>query len=477
MAKGNQVARRNSGSVSKRRHSTLSGLGAVARSLAGSNPYVKAGLNAYSAYQKYSPAVKKAASIISNLSKGSRRASVLSSSRSSMSLGSSAGRPSYKAPSQRWKGTSTGKSRGNFAKPKAVTKSTEAYCLSKGFYFVDETWGRMEDAHTVYIFHSPFQAYMIAKSIVAATIRNVMKQAGIQIGNSNIEVPWILVDQSSAMRLTYQTQNASSGVINTVTYDVPNNSTFLNIVTGFTAYFQHIFNYICDQDPDEPYRLFIQMSTNNFDHYIRGMLNLGDCHLEVFTHSKLVIQNRSAGSQAAADNTDRYALDRVDNVPLIGYNYEFKHTDPRLKQMSTNATGDANLNIADTRGLNLIKASTLFPDWSEPPTPKVWQNCSKAAKIGLEPGDMKTTTLSYNYSGKFANVMKKLRVQNFENPDQIAGVLGRSQIIALEEKIRTDSANPITIQYEKESRVGAVVRKSKMPTLTAPLNTSERNSV
>jgi len=89
-------------------------------------------------------------------------------------------------------------------------------------------------------------------------------------------------------------------------------------------------------------------------------------------------------------------------------------------------------------------------------------------------------TVSTKHSGKFVNLLKSLRAETattFGGQEFLTGYRGKSQLICLEEQLRTDSLNPITIQYERQLKIGGFCKLAKGGSLTTQFGTQELNNL
>lgn len=380
---------------------------------------------------------------------------------------------------KKFNNVSTGIYGGTFAKPskKALAK-VETLCLSQGYHRTAETYGAVADTHCAYIHHSTYNAEFAAYSIVAALIRKLFKKAGYTISARNMELMLYDSNNSDGFKVEYLKIDPTTNVTSGSVYVTTNENSLQSIVTNFTAFLSHIVGYIGGLDADaqyDPYMLNLYISDRNgFDTNWRniGNLPLQNESITLFSSSSLVVQNRTAGATAAEGNKDS---DRVDNQPLRGYLYEFRNADPRLRN-SINVDGsmggntDRSINVIPQYGMQLVKSADLPTDYQEPPVPKVFSNVISSSKVVLQPGTMKKCMVSHKMTGKLKTVLLKLRPsvnKNLGGVPHVSGVQGRAQMLALEEYIRTENANTITLQYERELKIGVITKSGKAAPFTS----------
>lgn len=378
--------------------------------------------------------------------------------------------------SSKWKGTSTGAYGGKFATPQKIRASIESICSSRGYHHTSELWGRVEDPHCAYIIHSTYNRDRIIRVILGALVRKLFTKAGIEVNNNRSELPLADWANSAGYRITLITQSPIDGAKGIVAnYNTVDNQAFvdlLNAMSAFTAYFESYINDTTDPiSPPCEMHLYSLRDPGTWN--LASSINLRTEMLTIFSQSTLRVQNRSAAAEAAA--ADKYDLDRVDNQPLTGFIHEFSNADPRMKSMSSTVPTAVNEHLLCSNtasGLRLVRANAIqtpaaltdFSDYQEPPVAQAFKNCVKSTKVILQPGEMKTTSIYHVYKGTLITLLNKLRIQLIVS-GVVSGVPGKAQMLVLEEKIRTTLTNPITIQYERQTKIGCISQTRKMRSL------------
>lgn len=374
-------------------------------------------------------------------------------------------------------GPSTGRYRGTFKKPRKVKESVETKCLKYGFHTTQEIHGTITDSHAGYIAHSTVDLDGYVYGIQGALLRKLLKKAGISVDDRNARLPLFDYGNSDGFKITYTVYNPADNGFLHYDFVTTNAMSFQQIISGFSDMTAHILAYIRNTTNNEPWGLQLFSSDRNLtdtNWRLASNLNLTSEVITLYSSSKLVVQNRTSGdlsNREGAAVDEKYQLDRVDNMPLAGYLYEFKHGDPRIRNPTIVPAAPSlyKLNSMSNLGLVLIKASELGgspsifgKDYQEPPVPKFWGNVAKSSRVILQPGDQKSHYITFKASGKLTNVMKYLRVEGYSvTTGHLQGVAGKSAILGLEEKIRSVATNPIVMVYECEKKIGVLTKSVK----------------
>jgi len=396
-------------------------------------------------------------------------------------------------------GVSNATNAGNFKTPSKLTKFFEQTALKNGYHLTRESIGQVTDADCVYVYHSDYQPERIARVLVGALLRSLFRKAGIEIGNQETEIPTNGALGSAGFSIQYSYRNPTNGVIAVGGYDTVDNISFLNLVneqmsTGRMG--DHFLSYMRNDNDvfAEPYALALYVKTElglgSVDR-IHTYMTLQNEMVVYQAKSSIMVQNRTQGASAGAGDL---SADRIDNQPLQGYLYQFKNGDPRLKQSMVANSGityneDYLYNTGDYSGCRIFGGSTIpsttlgMKSMNEPPVPKLWRNVDTASKVHLEPGEMKRSVIVTEYKNRLPELLKKFKIDVLGSSAGITGAFHysklpshKSQIIALEECLRTTSSNLVTCLFENEYKVGAYtysknskgVLKSEISAATIP---------
>lgn len=376
-------------------------------------------------------------------------------------------------------GVSTPTSAGQFKRPSKVVKTFESKANALGYHCTLENYGTVVDSDCVYVYHSNWNAERISRVLTGALLRTLFRKAGIEIGNQEQELPLYAIDDSDGFKIVYTVRNPISSTHVDIVYNIANGQTFETVVNGFAAgagtMGQQFKEIMWNGNFDEPYSLALYASDRNgvaTNWRLHTFMTLQDEFVVLESSSAIMVQNRTAGSSAGAGDL---SLDRVDNQPLKGYLYEFKNGDPRLRTNQLKGVGfttdneDQVYSSGDLIGIRAFGGSACtgtFFLMNEPPVPTIWRNVEKSSKISLEPGTMKKSKIVTQYKHRLPELLKKMRVNVTGSSLALGmyhGLRGmKSQIIALEETLRTPTSNLITCLYENELKVGAYTYTKKL---------------
>lgn len=363
-------------------------------------------------------------------------------------------------------GLSTGRYAKRFRRPtkKKVRRLVGvSKCLKTGYVETKEVYGKVDDADCVYVGQSTFDVASLAKVISCAILRKLFKKAGINVTNPLGELNLYWNDNADGFYINFQVRD-SDGVIFTlpssagyVTVDgdtlesVAQNSTLIARVgdrlravdSGNRGDFERISLYSSDRNG---------VSTNT---RLAAELDLRNEIIDIMISATLTVQNRTKSDGGSTEIT------QIDNQPLSGYLYEFTGAVPQSKQYDMGV-----LNRMRPGGVFLEQSVDLSPAllFKEPPVPKTFSNCIKATRVALQPGDLQKTYISVSYRGYFNNIMQKMKATMKDNNSSVVQyAAGKCQLFALEERLNTGSANLITVTYEIDRKVGAMLTTSRAP--------------
>jgi len=388
---------------------------------------------------------------------------------------------------------STGRYVGAFKKPRKLKSNHETKALQQGYAATIEQYGRVDDPDCCYLGHSSYNQGAIARAIVGAIYRKLFRVAGCDISNSENVLPLSYMNSSQKWRIQYTLMEPLTGTQTAHDWDINVNYSFRGLVLdSFVAgrlgdYL--ITSFLTGATAKDLYSVQLyskDLDTNGgFDlseYRQHATLKMADESVHISISSKLVVQNRTKAELANGEDVGLDAT-RIDNQPLKGFHYSFKSADPRLRCVDST---QPLMNFIPVNGLLLYRSAEFtnaLPGtdglWTEPPNPKIWMNCDGSARVALQPGNIKTSYLKHSYNGLFGMIQRKLfpnlaATNPFSPTTYIAtGLSGKCNLIALEEMLRTDTTNKITLNYENEYRIGCYLSTRKKKTALLSFMSSE----
>lgn len=252
---------------------------------------------------------------------------------------------------------------------------TRHFASRKGIIGTFETGGLIADAQCVYLGHNTLPPNRLQYMMLHAIVKALFNAMGIYPVTVNLPLTNTITDD--VFRITYRA-NSDPGTGESffdINFTGPNTpDEIVTTIMSLTA-FQNATNQItflrAEYFPD----------VANTDLSYRRLI-LTNAKLVVKSKSSLKIQNRSH------NETDDENRNEVDNVPLNGKSYEGSGNGAQYVDQN----GAAAPFITHKQYGVLAKASPGGTT-DEPPIPQHFTNVSKASKVQIEPGQMKTSVL------------------------------------------------------------------------------------
>lgn len=327
--------------------------------------------------------------------------------------------------------------------------------LNNGFVDTEEICGTVDDPDCVYLQHGTVDANKHIIMSLKALLRKLIKKAiGWNAASADDVFPVEQNANANALKFEMVVKNELIGALTKYACESTPGGAFdtINKVAAFPdfdvvlrkwasgSYIEGNVNvempiylrcYILDFAPLAP----------NFR--LQAQIDLRCENVHVYVKSEIKIQNRSVSATGGQDADD------VSNCPLVGYKYDFNSGTPVTRQ-----DGAYLLSVTGAMtGVNLVRAAQLPTSFREPPLPAVFLKCSKAAKIRLNPGDIKNSSIVFKSRMKFLDYIKKV---GFRYPQYNVNPLlwknlhpiGKCQLYALEDLINVNANELIRIGYE-----------------------------
>jgi len=375
--------------------------------------------------------------------------------------------------------------KGSFAPLKRAKPTYDDMVLTKGSGASAEYFGVCQGTETVWVGASTFDLEALAFNVTKATLRKLLKQAGIHITNADVPISAVYdyagpSFSSNGFTIVYSFVGADGTIASTeqnflVTQTLNALAFTSDLFTSMKTYSQGTSSNIVGI-----IRLY-QIDKNTGGGAVDtgklvATLNMRNEVVHYETRLKIVVQNRTRGATGSSDNADV-----VDAQPLKGKIYHFKKSHPEVREM-LGITAPPNTTTLfgrwTTKPIKLFSNQSTGYDQQilNPPSPSFWSNCSKTANISLEPGDLKETYLKNSTSKYFPQFVRSLAWYNGSTGSRHQNV-GDSMFIALEERLNSGSANPIKVNYEAEHMVSAYLTTARVDPLVMSNYTENINFV
>jgi len=204
-------------------------------------------------------------------------------------------------------------------------------------------------------------------------------------------------------------------------------------------------------------------------------LNMKNEMVHMHSSVKFTVQNRTKGATGTSD-----AVDVIDAQPLMGKLYYFKKSNPELKSLVNSSFAPNLVSLLSRWSDGTVN---LFSDGSpgyeiqigNPPTPQIWNNCSKSANVSLEPGELKDVYISNSNVKYFAQFVRSLAW--FNGSGKRRQTVGDCLYVVLEERLNSGSTNPIRVIYECEATFKCYVTTNRVDPIIKTFSTSSQNFV
>lgn len=322
----------------------------------------------------------------------------------------------------------------------------------RGLVETYEQAGTVADPDCVYILNASLPPSII-DTACRSLVRRLLDKAGYCVTSANQYISGYLPVVSLGLKFVLVQENSVSGVLSETNFVCGATDTIQTVGNFFVASFTQYsagWGVASPNNTQVPKRFqlytLIEDPLVPATYMFKTELNLVEEVINVMTKSSLKLQNRTLAANNSADAED------VSSNPLYGRSYLFKGI-PKPKTLGTYAALN---HIRGTSGVSLVRAQEMFTSSSgvtqspkEPPLPNLFYNCSKSAKVYLNPGKLKTSFVQYSKKMKFLTWLKWLRIQyGSVDPFFYEYSTGECEMFAFEDMINVNSVNNITVAFE-----------------------------
>lgn len=346
---------------------------------------------------------------------------------------------------------------GKFKKPTAAgMKESKAKFSSNGFMQTTEVTGSVNDPDCVYLTHTALVPVETIKIIVQALVRKLLKKA-IGYNCTNVNEPIQAFTLNADWMVVLATESLDTGIDVNHQFATPSLCTIENIAVHYLPFFRaYAQGGAYDNVANVTELLYLQLFSRDVngaasEFRLEGQLDLKDEIVHVYSKSNMKIQNRSLAASGSE------STESVSNNPLVGRSYDIKGGLPKIRDTAVNVV----LNSVTPEGVRLARAAEFSNAagnvYKEPPSPYLIVNCGGSSKIRLEPGAIKSDSITVTYTKPLLTFLKKMGDPFYAvlNGNKYAHLIGKCRMYALEDVINVNATARIEIAYEVNREVGA----------------------
>jgi len=275
-----------------------------------------------------------------------------------------------------------------FLTTRKVKKTKKSLMNRRGVDLTMETGGSTTSKACTYIGHATAPIIQLRNTAVTALMKELFLRAGADV--TSLTDP-LEVQNTDKVIVRFGFHTGSG--LNSDTYSMSAGDSIISVVAWFTSPLRGWNLDNSDADQREFYSVQF-LPSDNLDYKLRPtLMMMKQCKVHFIARSALKMQNRTV--QTEGDNE----FTNVDNVPLYGKTYE------------GNGTGTIYLKTPPTGGPRPVfyankENSVILSDNGdgcplEPPETSQFDVVRREGKIKLDPGEIKTSILSWKKSMKF----------------------------------------------------------------------------
>jgi hypothetical protein len=202
-------------------------------------------------------------------------------------------------------------------------------------------------------------------------------------------------------------------------------------------------------------RLFVTQrdhaAANNF--YQIFQLDLTKAKVQLYCKSSMKIQNRTSAAGFTGGTADNDA-DAVDNVPIYGKIYSGTGNYVQVQDDVYNAQNSGDVNV--------LAAGVVAGPLREPLPLSMVKRASQIAKAHLDPGEIKTSVLTYRKTFTLMYLVRECAASGGESASPLTrGIIsiGKFRFFSLEKMIQsvaTNDNNGLNVAYEVDQKHGCI---------------------
>lgn len=288
----------------------------------------------------------------------------------------------------------------------------------------------------------------MTKNFFRCLVRNLFNKAGIQITSLDSES----VGSGLSINVLYQQDDADGG--DSLLTQTTAGFNYNQIANNLASLWDGVLDTLAGQRTIFITSVQLVDNTVPATPYVLASQNYRDAYVTVHVKSDMKLQNRTL---AVGTDDDINSTENVSNQPLYGKSY----TGTGTGVISTSQIAGAN----DAKSLicNDYGAITFAPGGGsvglqEPPLPTQFTPRPKYAKASLEPGHVKTSTLTATWRSKQTDFWKMFTLPALATQELPNNRYGKFRIFALEKMLSVSATdtNP-SLGMEINCRMGLII--------------------
>lgn len=354
-----------------------------------------------------------------------------------------------------------------FIRRGAARKTPEAHFAEKGVVFCKEFGGIRQafvdpgnsklSTQTVYIGHSTVAYEQLQRNMWRSFVKCILAKLNMHPASTQVDVG-IQAGRNLVWTMTHKVSPASAIV--TYSHVMIAANTIESFATQLRDYYQAL---------NSPNLQLLQLVVYDGATVCRGSFNLSKLKVQVYCKSSLKIQNRTTAEDGDENGDD------VDNVPLYGKSYEGKGNGALYlaeEVQGANDTFIANrlngliapqepyaIQTTSWATGTLLTVSSNGSSLQEPPPANMFQYVKKHGKIHLDPGQVKTSVLTFRKSFNFSYLLGQIIPSAAQADTNGLMRIGNFRFMAVEKMIQAVAStdlNSIKLAYEHDFKLGCI---------------------
>jgi hypothetical protein len=367
---------------------------------------------------------------------------------------------------------SNSKAAGKFTGARKVTTQADRFAAA-GFVKKMEFGGQVVDSgrQVVYIAHSTMPAQQVTRVMISALLKKLLNIAQHRVKS---EDEAIIQGQYYNSEVVFSYKLRDGGIIQEQKFVVGTSTTLADLSQSVFAWIFGLSETVNLPGQFLVLRYFVEFGTTVTARMLQAELDLTTVSFSFYSKSHLKIQNRTVNS----DGNDQ--ADDVDNVPLYGkfFDYNSNGTIYRDYNDPSTATSSA-ITTSPVYGLlpSTIGSDTSTKMYVEVPDRTQFVGCQKVGKSNLDPGEIKTSTITTNCTFSMGKLITTLLARKPNSTQTTTGQpaynqiwIGKTRLFSWEKMINSvamTAVNQFNLAFEHQLEIGCIV-SVKRSNYTAP---------